>query len=75
MLAGEIRSQIDSIWNASSTDKPLAAFNDFLFGRNLTSSQIEFIDVIAKHLTDQGYVDSSRLYASPFTDLNPLMHF
>jgi type I restriction enzyme, R subunit len=49
-----------------------AAFDRFLVGRNPTSSQIEFVDLIVSHLTEQGYVDASRLYESPFTDLNPM---
>jgi type I restriction enzyme R subunit len=47
------------------------AFNGFLTGRNPTSNQIEFIDLIVNHLTDQGYIDGARLFESPFTDLNP----
>jgi type I restriction enzyme R subunit len=47
------------------------AFSGFLTGRNPTSSQIEFIDLIVNHLTDQGYMDAARLFESPFTDLNP----
>ncbi len=48
------------------------AFDRFLAGRNPTSHQIEFIDLIVNHLTEQGYIEASRLYESPFTDLNPM---
>jgi type I restriction enzyme R subunit len=48
------------------------AFARFLVGRNPTSHQIEFIDLIVNHLTEQGYMDAARLYESPFTDLNPM---
>jgi type I restriction enzyme R subunit len=41
-----------------------------LVGRNPTVHQIEFIDLIVNHLTEQGYMDASRLYESPFTDLS-----
>jgi len=47
------------------------AFAQFLEGRNSSSQQIEFIDLIVNHLTEQGYIDAARLYESPFTDLNP----
>jgi len=49
-----------------------AAFDRFLVGRNPTGNQIEFIDLIVNHLTDQGYMDAARLYESPFTDLSPM---
>lgn len=40
--------------------------------RNPTSQQIEFIDLIVNYLTEKGYMETSRLYESPFTDLNPM---
>lgn len=49
-----------------------AAFSAFLAGRGLTGSQIEFIDIIVDHLTENGIMDPARLYESPYTDLNPL---
>lgn len=48
------------------------AFAQFLDGRTATANQIEFIDLIVNHLTEQGYMDPALLYESPFTDLNPL---
>jgi type I restriction enzyme R subunit len=47
------------------------AFDQFLSERKPTSQQIEFIDLIVNHLTEHGYVDASRLYESPFTDISP----
>ena len=47
------------------------AFAQFLADRNPTSQQIEFIDIIVNHVTEQGYMDAARLYESPFTDMNP----
>ena len=47
------------------------AFAGFLSGRTLTASQIEFIDLIVNHLTEQGATDPSLLYTAPFTDIAP----
>jgi type I restriction enzyme R subunit len=48
-----------------------AAFQHFLDGRAPTSNQIEFINMIVEHVADQGWMDPSLLYASPFIDVNP----
>jgi len=48
-----------------------AAFAGFLSGRKLTSSQIEFVDLIVNHLTEHGVMSAALLYESPFTDLAP----
>lgn len=47
------------------------AFAKFLESRTPTANQIEFINVIIDHLTDQGFMDPGLLYASPFIDYNP----
>jgi type I restriction enzyme R subunit len=47
------------------------AFAGFLDGRTLTASQIEFVDLIIDHLTNQGVVSPARFYESPFTDIAP----
>lgn len=47
------------------------AFADFLSGRTLTANQIEFVDLIVDHLTNQGVVSAARFYESPFTDIAP----
>jgi type I restriction enzyme, R subunit len=48
------------------------AFDGFLQGRNLTAHQHEFIDMMIDHLTERGVMDPRLLYASPFTDIDPL---
>ena len=47
------------------------AFNQFMTGKTLTANQIEFIDQIINHLTQQGWMDAALLYQSPYTDLSP----
>ena len=49
-----------------------ASFAAFLAGRPLTANQIEFLDMVVEHLTENGVMDAERLYESPYTDLNPL---
>jgi type I restriction enzyme, R subunit len=48
------------------------AFAEFQSCRTLTSSQIEFMDLIINYLTEHGAMDPERLYESPFTDFSPL---
>ena len=48
------------------------AFGAFLAGKTLSANQIEFVDMIIDHLSEQGVVDPARLYESPFTDVHPL---
>jgi type I restriction enzyme R subunit len=48
-----------------------AAFANFLDGRPATANQIEFINMIVEHVTEQGWMEPGLLYASPFVDLNP----
>ena len=47
------------------------AFSDFLAAGAATAPQIEFINMIIEHLTDQGVMDPALLYESPFTDVAP----
>ncbi|MBD5657248.1 MAG: DEAD/DEAH box helicase family protein [Candidatus Eremiobacteraeota bacterium] len=49
-----------------------AAFGDFLAGQTLTANQLEFINVLIEHLTARGVVDPGLLFASPFTDVDPM---
>ena len=49
----------------------MEAFADFLARRTLTANQIEFLDLIVDHLTNQGVVSAARFYESPFTDIAP----
>jgi type I restriction enzyme R subunit len=47
------------------------AFAGFLHGKPLGANQIEFINLIIDHLTEQGVMEARLLYESPFTDLSP----
>jgi type I restriction enzyme R subunit len=43
----------------------------FLSGKALTANQIQFVDEIVNHLTEQGVMPIARLYESPYTDFSP----
>ena len=45
------------------------AFGDFLAAGTATADQIEFINMIVEHLTDQGVMEPALLYEQPFTTL------
>jgi len=45
--------------------------NKFLNGKEWTGNQIEFINLIVNHLTENGTMDPAMLYESPFTDVTP----
>lgn len=45
-------------------------FTEFIAGTTATGAQIEFIELIVEHLTENGVMDVARLYESPFTDIN-----
>ena len=47
------------------------AFAGFIASRTLTANQIEFVNMIIEHLTNQGVVSAARFYESPFTDIAP----
>lgn len=47
------------------------AFGDFLSTGTATAAQIEFINMVVEHLTDQGALDPALLYEPPFTDVAP----
>jgi type I restriction enzyme R subunit len=47
------------------------AFGDFLSTGTATATQIEFINMIVEHLTDQGVMEPALLYEPPFTDIAP----
>lgn len=51
-------------------DAAKAAFADFIGSKNLNGNQIEFINLIVDHLTENGAMDPRRLYESPFTDMD-----
>jgi Type I site-specific restriction-modification system, R (restriction) subunit and related helicases len=48
-----------------------AAFAQFLNGKNFSGNQIEFVNEIIDHLTEQGVVNVAALYESPYTDIHP----
>lgn len=47
------------------------ALGDFAWGKDLSGTQIEFVNLIVDHLTQNGIVDAAALYESPFTDVSP----
>lgn len=47
------------------------AFAAFLSGKSFTANQIEFVNMIVDHLTENGAMDPALLYASPYTDFSP----
>jgi type I restriction enzyme R subunit len=47
------------------------AFAVFLSGKTLTANQIEFVNMIVDHLTENGAMDPVLLYSSPYTDFSP----
>ena len=62
-----VRSLIGLDRNAAKEE----ALGTFLDGKRLSSTQIEFVDMIVNHLTEHGAMDAALLYESPFTDLTP----
>jgi type I restriction enzyme R subunit len=47
------------------------AFGEFLAEGVATAAQIEFINMVIEHLTDQGVMDPALLYEPPFRDVAP----
>ncbi|KPF99704.1 restriction endonuclease subunit R [Rhodopseudomonas sp. AAP120] len=47
------------------------AFGDFLDSGTASAAQIEFINMVVEHLTDQGIMDPGLLYEPPFTYVAP----
>jgi type I restriction enzyme R subunit len=47
------------------------AFAAFLSGKTLSANQIEFVNMIVDHLTENGAMDPALLYSSPYTDFSP----
>ena len=46
-------------------------FSEFLAAGTATAAQIEFINMVIEHLTDQGVMDPELLYEPPFTGVAP----
>jgi len=38
---------------------------------SIGTNQIEFVNLIVNHLTENGVIEAAMLYESPFTDLTP----
>jgi type I restriction enzyme, R subunit len=49
-----------------------AALSGFTMGKTLRANQLEFLDLVVDHLTENGTLEAERLYESPYTDLNAL---
>lgn len=47
------------------------AFSEFLAAGVASAAQIEFVNMVIEHLTDQGVMDPGLLYEAPFTDVAP----
>ena len=47
------------------------AFGGFIAAGTATAAQIEFINMVIEHLTDQGMMDPELLYEPPFTGVAP----
>jgi type I restriction enzyme R subunit len=47
------------------------AFATFLSGKTLNANQIEFVNMIIDHLTENGAMNPALLYSSPYTDFSP----
>ncbi|MBS1169710.1 MAG: type restriction protein res subunit [Burkholderiaceae bacterium] len=45
---------------------------EFISGTTATPNQIEFINLIVEHLTENGVMEPARLYESPFTDISSM---
>lgn len=52
-------------------DAANAAFSEFVLERALTGNQLEFINMVVSHLTENGIVDAALLYEPPFTSFAP----
>jgi type I restriction enzyme R subunit len=46
-------------------------FSEFLDGRRYNSNQIEFVNLIIDHLTENGVMDPAILFEAPYTDYDP----
>ena len=47
------------------------AMNGFIGAKPLTANQIDFVNLIVSHLTENGVLDAGALFESPFTDVAP----
>jgi type I restriction enzyme, R subunit len=49
----------------------MQAFSEFVSGTTATPDQIEFINLVIEELIQNGVMDASRLYETPFVDMCP----
>ncbi|MET3248600.1 type I restriction enzyme R subunit [Burkholderia sp. OAS925] len=49
----------------------MQAFSEFVSGTTATPDQIEFINLVIEELIQNGVMDASRLYETPFVDICP----
>lgn len=47
------------------------ALASFIAGKTLRGNQIEFLNLVTDHLTEQGPMDAAQLYESPYTNFSP----
>ncbi|MBW7929880.1 MAG: DEAD/DEAH box helicase family protein [Gammaproteobacteria bacterium] len=47
------------------------ALGRFTAGKTFSASQLEFVEMIIAHLTENGVIEAGQLYESPFTDVAP----
>lgn len=48
------------------------ALDQFVKGRTMGADQLQFVDMVIGHLTENGVMEASALYESPFTSVAPL---
>jgi type I restriction enzyme R subunit len=53
-------------------DRAAVVFSEFLSAGTATAAQIEFVNMVIEHLTDQGVMDPALLYEHPFIDVAPI---
>lgn len=61
-----VRSLVGLAWDA--VEETLAAF---VTGTTLTAQQIDFLQVLTNHLVENGKVDPSALFGSPYNEPAP----
>ena len=49
----------------------MQAFSDFINNSTATPNQIEFVEFIIQELTQNGVMEASRLYETPYVDISP----
>jgi len=86
LFDGEERGTKEDLQKEMGTEQPLgqfirsivgldakaakAAFSEFLNKANLSAAQINFINTLIAHLTQNGVIEKKMLFEPPFTDIN-----